>query len=79
MSQQEKFDPGQICFGLDRQTDEESLALFLRGVAQPELLSQLIPRLSDEEVRATVDFLTGIMHNHFSESEYHRFFLGRTE
>jgi hypothetical protein len=36
----------------------------------------LIPRLSEAEINELVDRLTGLMRRHFSEDEYHRFFLG---
>ncbi len=74
-----KCDAGTICFGFDRQTDEDSLAMFIRCFSQENLLENLIPRLSDEEIRATMDYLTGVMNRHFSEGEYHKYFLGRKE
>ena len=65
----------EICFGLDRKTDEHSLAAFIKRFANDALLTALIPRLSDEEITATFDFLTNLMHNHFKEKEYHTLFL----
>ena len=67
-----------ICFGLDRPTDEVSLAAFLDRVARPALLATLIPRLTDEEITATLDFLTNLMQKHLSDTEYHRLFLAET-
>jgi hypothetical protein len=64
-----------ICFGLDRATDEHSLKLFLGKIADPVLLDLLLPRLSDLEVHATVDFLTGLLHRHLSKQEYHKLLL----
>ena len=71
------MDINEICFGMDRQTDEESLALFIRHFASPAVLETLIPRLSNEEITEILDFLSKIMGNHFKESEYHSLFLGR--
>jgi len=65
-----------ICFGLDRQTDERSLASFLRLFAARELTEVLIPRLDQEEMGRIVDLLTGTMRRHLTEQEYHRLFLG---
>lgn len=64
-----------ICFGLNRATDERSLAAFLHKFSEPRLLSTLIPRLTDEEISATLDFLTGLMHKHLHKKEYHHLFL----
>jgi len=64
-----------IAFGFDRATDERSFGLFLERFVDKKLLETLLPRLQDEDILATVDFLTGIMHKHLSEKEYHRLFL----
>lgn len=72
----EKLDGMDICFGLNREMDERSLALFLRIVGSDEMLATLIPRLDEGDIGATVDFFTGLMKKHLSESEYHRLFLG---
>ena len=72
----EQSDQAQaIAFGFDRTTDEQSLIIFLRRIADIKLLETLLPRMGDEEISATVDFLTGIMHKHLSEKEYHALFL----
>ena len=71
------FDPNTICFGLNRQTDEESLQHFIRAFASPDLLEVLVPRMTDGEMIQLVDDLSGLMGKHFKEKEYHRLFLGR--
>jgi hypothetical protein len=65
----------EICFGLNRELDERSLALFLRLFGQKQLLDALIPRLQDEEIEQVVDLLTRLMRNHLQEKEYHELFL----
>lgn len=71
-------DTPPLCFGLDRPTDEASLAAFISRFARPALLATLIPRLGDDELIATLDFLTKLMHNHLNDTEYHRLFLSET-
>ena len=71
----ENFDPAEICFGLSRESDERSLAAFLQMFAASEMVDTLIPRLSDDDINATVDFLTGLMKKHLQENEYHTIFL----
>ena len=68
--------PSSICFGLDRATDERSLAAFLRIFSSEPLLTTLIPRLSDREIGGLVDTLSELLRAHLSEQEYHRLFLG---
>jgi hypothetical protein len=72
---QKKIDPAEICFGLSREADQRSLAAFLQLFAAPAMLEALIPRLSDDDISATVDFLTGLMKKHLQENEYHTLFL----
>ena len=65
----------KICFGLNRQTDEQSLAIFLRLFSRGAFLQTLIPRLSDDEITGLVDQLTLVLRNHLQEGEYHELFL----
>lgn len=71
------FDPNTICFGFNRQTDEESLQHFVRAFARPELLEVLVPRMTDDEISTLLDDLSALMGRHFKEKEYHTLFLGR--
>lgn len=64
-----------ICFGLDRQTDERSLALFVKKFANDRMLNRLIPRMTEDEIMELVDFLTRLMHNHLQHKEYHEVFF----
>ncbi len=65
-----------ICFGLNRQLDEQSLAIFLQRATSDALLETLIPRLDDAEVAELLDLLTRLMGKYLAEGEYHRLFLG---
>ena len=77
MNSLKKPDPKfeEICFGLDRQTDERSLALFLQLFSRDELLKALIPRLNDQEIIDLVDRLTNVLRAHLRDNEYHELFL----
>jgi hypothetical protein len=65
----------EMAFGLDRNTDERSLALFLERFSRPELLEVLLPRLSEPELLGLLDQLSALLGKHLQESEYHRLFL----
>ena len=69
-------DAGEICFGLDRATDEASLAAFIKRFSGDGLLETLIPRLSDPDITSILDFLTHVMKKHLKEEEYHELFIG---
>ena len=63
-------------FGMNRRTDEQSLASFLKLFSDERLTSKLIPRMNENEIHQIVDLLTQIMKNHLSDEEYHALFLG---
>lgn len=66
---------GLIGFGLDRETDERSLMVYLQKFSDDSLMSQLIPRLSGQEIEETFSLISRILRNHLLEEEYHRLFL----
>ncbi len=63
-------------FGFDRDTDQSSLLSFIKRIAGPEMLDELLPRLSSQEIESVVDLFTGLMKKHLSEKKYHHLFLG---
>lgn len=69
----------QICFGLNLETDQRSLALFLQLFSRKEVIEVLIPRLNEEEIHHLVDSCTTILSRHLTEQEYHRLVLGEEE
>lgn len=68
-----------ISFGWDRQSDERSCQAFVRRFSRRELLATLTPRLSDQEIMALIDQLSGLMKQHLTEPEYHRLFLANED
>jgi len=65
----------EIAFGLDRVTDERSMALFLKRFTRQELLEVLLPRLTEAELLGLLDRISDLMRKHLQEGEYHRLFL----
>jgi hypothetical protein len=66
---------GLVGFGLDRETDEKSLMVYLQKFSDDSLLAQIIPRLSDQEIQEIVDLISRLLKIHLKEDEYHRLFL----
>jgi hypothetical protein len=69
------IDSHQICFGLNQQLDQQSLSSFLQLAGRKEFADLLSQRLSEQDIHAFVDFITGILKRNLSEEEYHRLFL----
>lgn len=64
-----------MLFGLNRQTDEQSIRELLEHVAQREVTEVLLPRMSDEEMTRLADLLMDLVRTHLSHAEYHRLLL----
>ncbi len=66
---------GMVAFGLSREIDEKSLIYYLQKFSDDDLMTVLVPRLSDEEINRMSDLISELMRNHLKDSEYHRLFL----
>jgi hypothetical protein len=66
---------GLVGFGLDRETDERSLMIYLQKFSDDSLMVELIPRLSDQEIEETFTLISRLLKSHLTEEEYHRLFL----
>ena len=66
---------GLVGFGLDRDTDEKSLMVYLQKFSDDDLLNTLIPRLKDDEIKEISEFISRLLKIHLKNEEYHRLFL----
>ncbi len=70
----EEYD-GLVGFGFDRKTDESTLIWYLQKFSDDTHMALIRERLSDQDLAALFDFLTGLLHKYLSEGEYHEVFL----
>lgn len=66
---------GLVGFGLDRETDENTVICYLQKFSDDTLMQTMVKRLSDDELTAVFQFVSDLLKRHLSESEYHRLFL----
>lgn len=66
---------GFIGFGLNPESDMDTVIYYLQKFSDDQLMEMLRKRLTDEERQAIFDLLSGLLHKHLSEPEYHRYFL----
>ena len=66
---------GMVGFGLDRETDEKSLMVYLQKFSDDALLAALVPRLNDGEIQELFERISLLLKKHLQEAEYHRLFL----
>ncbi len=66
---------GLIGFGLNRETDENTVICYLQKFSDDTLMKILKHRMSDKDLSILFDTLSGLLHKHLSEQEYHQLFL----
>ncbi|MCP4670486.1 MAG: cytoplasmic protein [Desulfobacula sp.] len=66
---------GVGAFGMDRETDEETIMFYLQKFSEDSFLNTFIPRLSDEELEEIYLFINKKLKQHLIEEEYHTLFL----
>ncbi len=66
---------GLGAYGLDRNTDEETIMFYLQKFSEDTFLKTLVPRLSDDELEEIYLFINNKLKAHLSEDEYHSLFL----
>ncbi len=66
---------GLGAFGLDRQTDEETIMFYLQKFSEDSFLKEFIPRLTDSELEEIYLSINKKLKKHLIEEEYHTLFL----
>jgi hypothetical protein len=66
---------GMIGFGLNRETDENTVVCYLQKFSDDTLMTVLRKRLEDEELTTLFDLMSALLRKHLDEKEYHRLFL----
>jgi hypothetical protein len=66
---------GMVGYGLDRETDQATLQVYLQKFSDDVFLKHMLPRLHQEEMDQLFDLLSGLLRKHLEEEEYHELFL----
>lgn len=66
---------GLGAFGMDRETDEETIMFYLQKFSEDKFMKVFIPRLGDSELEEIYNMIHKMLKKHFTEDEYHNFFL----
>ncbi len=64
-----------VGFGMDRETDENTIVYYLQKFSDDTLMNRIKKRLSPEELEEIFNLVTRLLKTHLSEEEYHRCFL----
>lgn len=66
---------GLVGFGLNRETDENTVMYYLQKFSDDELMRRIVPRMSDAELTEIFESISTLLQRHLTEAEYHRLFL----
>ena len=66
---------GFIGFGLNRESDIDTVIYYLQKFSDDQLMKLLRDRLTDQDRQAIFDLISGLLRKHLSEPEYHLYFL----
>lgn len=66
---------GLVGFGMNRETDENTLVYYLQKFSDDELMAVLKKRMGDDDLTQLFNLLSGLLRKHLSEDEYHKHFL----
>jgi hypothetical protein len=66
---------GLVGFGLNRETDENTIIYYLQKFSDDQMMQAIKGRLDDAELATLFEILSGLLRKHLDEDEYHRLFL----
>jgi hypothetical protein len=70
----ETFD-GFSGYGLDRQTDENTVQLYLQKFSDDRLMETILKRMTEEDLTEIFETVSRILKKYLTEPEYHQLFL----
>jgi hypothetical protein len=66
---------GLVGFGLNRETDENTVIYYLQKFSDDQLMAEMRKRLKNEDLSTLFNLLSELLRKHLSEDEYHALFL----
>lgn len=70
----ESFD-GFLGYGLDRETNENTLQVYLQKFSDDNLMRTILKRMADEDLNEIFDVISKMLKKYLNEPEYHELFL----
>jgi len=66
---------GFVGFGLDRESDEGTVQVYLQKFSDDDLMKTVLKRMTDEDLAEVFDVIGKMLKKHLDEPEYHKLFL----
>ena len=74
----ETFD-GIVAYGLDRQSDENTVQVYLQKFSDDDLMKTILKRMTDDDLTELFEITGKMLKKHLTEPEYHQLFLKEEE
>jgi hypothetical protein len=70
----EAFD-GFLGFGLDRESNENTVQMYLQKFSDDELMETILKRMTDDDLTELFEITAKMLKKYLTDPEYHRLFL----
>jgi len=70
----ETFD-GILGYGLDRESNEDTVQVYLQKFSDDHLMKIILKRMTDEDLDEVFEITSKMLKKHLTEPEYHQLFL----
>jgi hypothetical protein len=70
---------GLVGYGLDRQTDEDTVQVYLQKFSDDDLMKIILKRMTDDDLAEVFDVAGKMLSKYLTEFEYHQLFLKEEE
>lgn len=66
---------GFVGFGLDRESDENTVQMYLQKFSDDDLMETILKRTTDDDLTEIFEIVGRMLKKYLSEPEYHKLFL----
>jgi len=66
---------GFLGYGLDRQSNENTVQLYLQKFSDDRLMQTILKRMTDDDLTEVFEVIAKLLKKYLTEPEYHRLFL----
>ena len=70
---------GFLGYGLDRQSDEDTVQVYQQKFSDDDLMKIILKRMTDDDLEEVFDMISKMLKKHLTEPEYHQLFLKEEE
>jgi hypothetical protein len=66
---------GFLGYGLDRQSNENTVQLYLQKFSDDDLMETILERMTDDDLTEVFEIISKMLKKYLTEPEYHQLFL----